>query len=48
VAEFIVASRSWIEKSRPKIRNHPKIADTPMAIMIPIDPAMAAYEHQNK
>ena len=44
VAELIVPSRSCIEKSKPKIRNHPNTADTPMAIIIPIGPATAACE----
>lgn len=38
----IVLSRSWMEKSKPRIKNHPNTADTPMAITIPIAPDIAA------
>jgi hypothetical protein len=46
VGELIVPSRSCIEKSKPKIRNHPNTAETPMAIIIPIGPAIAACEEE--
>jgi hypothetical protein len=48
VAELIVASISWIENSKPNIRNHPRIAETDIAMMIPIDAALAAYYNQPK
>lgn len=42
VAELIVPSKSCMENSKPKIRNQPRTADTPMDITIPMEPAMAA------
>ena len=40
---MMVPSRSWMEKRRPSIRNHPRTAETPMAMIMPIDPDMAAF-----
>jgi hypothetical protein len=53
VCEDNVVSKSWIEKSRPRIRNQPSTAETPRDMMIPILPDIAAlrvssviYKHE--
>ena len=42
VGEANVVPKSWIEKSRPRIRNQPSTAETPRDMMIPILPDIAA------
>ena len=42
VDELSVPSRSCIENSRPSMRNHPRIAETPIAVIIPMLPDIAA------
>jgi len=53
VREANVVPKSWIEKSRPRIRNQPSTAETPRDMMIPILPDIAAlrvssviYKHE--
>jgi hypothetical protein len=42
VVEETVVFKSWIENKSPRMRNHPRRADTPIANTMPIDPAIAA------